>query len=163
MRYAPPVGPARRVVRVALIATGILPFLAVIAPGSTVSELLAPWFRFQCHGLAERTIALAGRPFPVCSRCLGIYAGLSLAALLMRPLVSPHARRAWLVAAAIAMVAEVVVQDSTGHAPIHALRAATGLALAWPIALMVIAGSAAEEEAAPARRRPNERGPQKRC
>lgn len=125
----------------------MLPFVPLAGPGSTVAELLASWFRFQCHGLAERTVALGGRPFPVCSRCLGVYLGLALAAAVARPTIAAPARRIWIVVAAAAMVAEVSIQDLTEHPPIHWLRAATGIALAWPIALTLLATPAARGEA----------------
>jgi len=32
-------------------------------------------FRLLCHGKAERCLVLSNRPMPICSRCVGIYAG----------------------------------------------------------------------------------------
>jgi uncharacterized membrane protein len=131
-------------VRGALVAAGLLPYVAFALRGDRgfVAEGLSAWFRFQCHGRADRSLSVAGEVFPVCSRCMGIYSGLALASLLALPRVSARARRAWLVGAAVAMVLEVQLQDRTGHAPIHALRLLTGLALAWPVALIVLAALA---------------------
>lgn len=127
-------------VRMALVLAGLLPFIAWalhdVAPGAY--RVLDGWFRFQCHARADRTLALAARLFPVCSRCLGIYFGLAAAAVIARPRLTPGARRVWLLAAAALMVAEVFVQDATGHAPFHHLRLATGVFLAWPVVLIVL-------------------------
>lgn len=130
---------SRSLVRLGLVLAGALPYLSFALHGGPA--WLSAWFRFQCHGRAERTVEFAGRLFPVCSRCMGIYSGLALAAVLAWPDVSARARRLWLVAAAALMVAEVVVQERTGHAPIHALRLLTGLLLAWPVALTLLAAS----------------------
>lgn len=125
-------------VRSALLAIGALPFISWSLSGTAAGEFLERWFRFQCHGRVERSLALAGQMLPVCSRCTGIYVGLAVAALIARPRLSARARRVWLVGAAGLMVTEVVVQDLTGHAPFHGLRLITGLLLAYPVALTVI-------------------------
>lgn len=131
-------------IRIALVLGGALPYLAFAFDGGP--RWLERWFRFQCHGRAERTLAFGGHPMPVCSRCLGIYTGLLLVGAVALPRLSPRARRAWIVGAAVAMVLEVWIQDSTGHAPIHALRLLTGLLLAWPIALTFIAVNREERD-----------------
>ena len=38
-------------------------------------------FSFVCHQIPERSFHLAGHKFAVCSRCMGIYSGLAVAAL----------------------------------------------------------------------------------
>jgi uncharacterized membrane protein len=38
-------------------------------------------FSFLCHQIPERSFHIAGRPFAVCSRCTGLYAGFALATL----------------------------------------------------------------------------------
>ena len=116
--------------RSALVLIGALPYLAFALGGGPL--WLSQWFRFQCHGRADRTLSWGAQLLPVCSRCLGIYSGLALAGLLALPRISARARRLWLVSAAAGMVLEVSVQDGTGHAPIHLLRLVTGLLLAWP-------------------------------
>ncbi len=130
------------VVRAALIGVGILPFLPRVLEGfprtAPLLSLIARWFRFQCHGRLDRTLVLAGQHLPICSRCTGIYLGLGLAAAIARPRLEARGRRIWIVAAAVAMVSDVVLQDLTGHAPWHAVRLATGLLLAWPVALTVL-------------------------
>lgn len=133
-------------VRVALVVAGALPYLAFAFDGGP--SWLARWFHFQCHGRAERTLAIGDRLMPVCSRCLGIYTGLLLVGAVALPRLPSNVRRVWIVSAAIAMVVEVWIQDATGHAPIHALRLLTGLLLAWPIALTFVAAA----EVSPAER-----------
>jgi hypothetical protein len=63
---------------------------------------------------------------------------LVLAALLARPQLTSRSRRAWILGAAALMVAEVFIQDRTGHPPIHAARLLTGLLLSYPVALTAI-------------------------
>lgn len=135
-------------IRGVLVIAGALPFISWSLSwiGESGPRVLAPWFRFQCHGLLDRTLALSGRYFPVCSRCLGIYAGLLIAAVVARPLLDARVRRGWLLAAATLMVLEVFVQDSTGHRPYHALRLLTGILLAWPVALTLIAAATSESD-----------------
>jgi len=138
--YATAVSSAARavMVRSVMLAIGALPFISWSLSGTAAGRVLEHWFRFQCHGRVERSVAMAGRMLPVCSRCLGIYVGLTVAAVVARPRLSSRARRVWLVGAAGLMVTEVLVQDLTGHAPLHALRLLTGLLLAYRVALTVI-------------------------
>lgn len=146
------------IVRALLFVAGSLPFiswsLSSVNSSRALVRFLDRWFQVQCHGRLERSIALAGQFFPVCSRCLGIYAGLALAAVVARPKLPQRIRRAWLLAAAAFMVGEVVVQERTGHAPIHALRLLTGLLLAYPVALIVIDGTQATPALTPASQPP---------
>lgn len=127
-------------VRALLLVIGALPFIswAVSMTGTRIGYALDPWFRLQCHGILDRTLAAGGHYFPVCSRCLGIYAGLFMAAVLARPVLMPAKRRAWILGAVALMVIEVIVQDRTGHRPYHALRLLTGVLLSWPIALTLM-------------------------
>jgi uncharacterized membrane protein len=122
-------------VRVFIALLGVSPMLHIVAP----QGFLARWFAFQCHGRLDRSVALFGHWFPVCSRCLGIYLGLTVGALLPLRSLSMTTRRAWLFAAAASMVLEVVIQDSMNHRPYHALRILTGVLLAWPVVQIVIA------------------------
>jgi uncharacterized membrane protein len=124
-------------VRASMAIIGLFPLLQIVAPQS----FLQRWFSLQCHGRLDRSVALFGHWFPVCSRCLGIYLGLTLGALLPLRSLSMRVRRAWLVAAAALMVLEVVIQDWTNHPPYHAARILTGVLLAWPVAQIVVAAS----------------------
>ncbi len=131
------------VIRAALTLAGALPFISwsLSLIDAALPRVLAPWFRFQCHGLVERSLALGGQVFPVCSRCLGIYGGLLIGGLVARPSLAASTRRGWLLGAAALMVLEVFVQDTTAHRPYHPLRLLTGVLLAWPVALTLIAAS----------------------
>jgi uncharacterized membrane protein len=128
------------VIRGLLLVGGALPFIfwALSVMSWPAAHALDPWFRFQCHNMTERMLAASGHYFPVCSRCLGIYGGLAMAAVLARPRLTPSHRRAWILGAVVFMVLEVIVQDRTGHRPYHALRLLTGALLAWPIALTLM-------------------------
>ena len=142
------------VVRAVLVLAGALPFIswALSLADLPPFRSLDAWFGLQCHGLLDRTLALGGRYFPVCSRCLGIYGGLlgaGLLALPTHPWVDARKRRFWIVAAAAFMVLEVLVQDLSAHPPYHLLRMLTGILLAWPIALTLI--DAADDSAAGSR------------
>lgn len=57
----------------------------VVAPpfvGSTARELLYSGFSTVCHQLPARTLHIGGIALAVCHRCLGMYGGLALSALL---------------------------------------------------------------------------------
>lgn len=123
----------RRWIRIAMISFGLSPLAASFLPPRLAAPLHA-FFRVQCHGLADRTLHLAGRPLPVCSRCTGIYLGLALAAALPWPRLPAPALRVWLLAAAGLMAFDALVLED--RAPI--LRVATGLLLAFPVVKLVL-------------------------
>lgn len=123
----------RRAVRIALISFGLSPLVASFLPARLAAPFLA-FFRVQCHGLADRTLHVAGRPLPVCSRCTGIYLGLAVAAALPWPRLSPTVLRIWLFSAAALMAFDAVVLED--RAPL--LRLGTGLLLAWPVVKLVL-------------------------
>ena len=78
-----------RIARVVLILIGVSPFLPrLLAPVPGLAVLggaFEAWFAFQCHRESARTLSVLGELLPVCSRCFGIYAGLGLGALVLRP------------------------------------------------------------------------------
>lgn len=90
-------------------------------------------FVFLCHRLPERTIWVMGAPMPLCSRCLGLWGGLSLSAALAWPAVSWRALRVLLPAAAALMVIDVVTQDLGWHPVFHPTRVLSGLLLTVPL------------------------------
>lgn len=53
-----------------------------LSRGGEVREGLDPVYAALCHRLPERSYELGGEPLPVCSRCLGVWLGLFLAAVL---------------------------------------------------------------------------------
>lgn len=136
--------------RLALLFAGLAPLLPPLArgvPGLQVLGLaLEEWFRFQCHRDPARSLALWGHLLlPVCSRCLGIYSGLGLGALILYPRLGARGLRIWVGLAAVAMIVDVS-SESLGIRPASTLlRLATGIALSYPVgvALVVAARGAA--------------------
>jgi uncharacterized membrane protein len=127
-------GPA---VRGALIVAGLLPLLVFAlarVPGlGGVASFLDRWFAFQCERDPARTLYLGGAMLPVCVRCLGIYLGLGLGALLLRPRLGVWPLRIWVGVASVLMLADVG-SEYLGLRPAWApLRLTTGLLLAYPV------------------------------
>ncbi|MGZ3420930.1 MAG: DUF2085 domain-containing protein [Polyangiales bacterium] len=129
-----------------LALVGLSPFVSVVLPDSWLARWLSRWFSVQCHGRLDRTLALFGHYFPVCSRCLGIYLGLAVGALLPLRSLAAKWRRAWLLSAAVLMVIEVMVQDTMRHEPWHPARILTGVLLAWPVGQILIAAARGDGE-----------------
>lgn len=65
------------------LVTGAVLVLAVLPPfvGEGFARFLYAGFSFVCHQIPDRSFAVAGEPFAVCERCLGIYVGLFVASL----------------------------------------------------------------------------------
>lgn len=124
--------------RFLLIASGPLPFL----PGwleahhalPWLSRWLEAWFDFQCSRSPNRMLFDAA----VCARCLGIYAGLGLGALLLRPKLAPLPLRIWVGAAALVMVLDVASETLGMRPPAPGFRLFTGILLAYPVGLGLI-------------------------
>ena len=127
-----------RLTRAAFLVLGVLPWVLPFArlhlPLGRAGELLDLLFLPMCHRIPARTIYLGAVPMPLCSRCAGIFAGLALGALILRPRV-PLARWRVLVGAAGAlMVLDVVTQDLGVHPIWHVTRVASGLLFGYAIA-----------------------------
>lgn len=90
-------------------------------------------FTFICHRIPERVIAVLGVPTPLCSRCLGLWGGLSLSAAFAWPAISLRALRVVLPVAALLMLIEVVTQDLGYHPVFHPTRLLTGLLVSVPV------------------------------
>lgn len=86
-----------------------------------------------CHRIPERCLWVLGEPMPLCSRCLGIWGGLSLSAALAWPAFSLPVLRVLLPVAAVLMLFEVVTQDMGLHPICHPTRVASGLLLSVPL------------------------------
>src|SRR5690606_1713663 len=75
--------------RALLIMVGVSPWLPLLLRGipglDSLGELLEAWFGFQCHRQPERSLLVDTSQLPVCARCFGIYTGLGLGALVLRP------------------------------------------------------------------------------
>ena len=74
------------------LAIGVILLSSVLVTAAnsngSASLLRAP-FRLMCHGRTERCLLLWNTPMPICSRCVGIYAG----ALMSLALFTASARR----------------------------------------------------------------------
>jgi uncharacterized membrane protein len=120
-----------KIARALLFCAGVLPWLGPLlgpAMPPSVKLAIAQVFAALCHHLLDRTLVWAGSPMCVCSRCAGIYAGLTVAALWpsSRMPSSRFLKRAS-EGGLCALVVDVATQDSGLHAPWHAVRVATGL------------------------------------
>jgi uncharacterized membrane protein len=96
---------------------------------------LDAWFAFQCHRDEVRSLAFGA----VCTRCLGIYVGLALGALVLRPRLAPKRHLLWICVAASVLVLDVLSESLGLRPPSAPLRFATGLALAYPAGISIAA------------------------
>src|SRR4051794_10855485 len=110
--------PARglpRGTRVVFVLLGVVPRIPPLAraalPLGRAGELLDLLFVPMCHRIPARTLYFAGVPMPLCSRCAGIFAGLALGALIMRPRVDIARWRVLVAVASALMLLDVVTQD----------------------------------------------------
>lgn len=90
-------------------------------------------FALLCHRIPERVLSILGTPMPTCSRCAGLWLGLSLAALFAWPAVPIKALRVVVPVAMALMFAEVLTQDLGWHPVFHPTRILTGLLVGAPI------------------------------
>ena len=122
--------------------------LAIAAPLLSTSPLLSlsirRFFSIVCHQDPARSFWIAGAPIAVCVRCLGIYLGAALGAVLgsagLRPAGAWASRPRLLAALAItaALNALDVAAEWTGlHGNVPAMRFAFGLALGAVIGALV--------------------------
>jgi uncharacterized membrane protein len=89
-------------------------------------------FRVLCHQLPERVIHVAGAPMPLCSRCLGIWGGLSLSGALAWPVIPIKALRVVIPIGLGLMALEVLTQDLGWHPVFHPTRVLSGLLVSIP-------------------------------
>ena len=143
-----------RVTRAGFIFVGVLPWILPLArallPLGRAGELLDLFFLPMCHRLPERTLTLAGVVMPLCSRCAGIFAGLALGALILRPRVEIARWRILVAVAGALMLLDVVTQDLGVHPIWHGTRIASGLLFGYAIAaacLLAMRSAAGETEA----------------
>jgi uncharacterized membrane protein len=126
-----------RVTRVGFVVLGVVPWLLPVAratfPLGRAGELLDLLFVPMCHRIPARTLYYAGVPMPLCSRCAGIFAGLALGALIMRPRVSIARWRILVAVASALMLLDVVTQDLGVHPIWHVTRVASGLLFGYAI------------------------------
>lgn len=126
-----------RVTRIGFIGLGVVPWILPVArahlPLGRAGELIDLLFVPMCHRIPARTLYYAGVPMPLCSRCAGIFAGLALGALIMRPRVDLARWRIVVAVATALMLLDVVTQDLGVHPIWHATRVATGLLFGYAI------------------------------
>lgn len=143
-----------RVTRVAFVVVGVVPWILPVArarlPLGRVGELIDLLFVPMCHRIPARTLYYAGVPMPLCSRCAGIFAGLALGALIMRPRIDLARWRVVVVITTALMLLDVVTQDLGVHPIWHVTRVATGLLFGYAIgaACLLAMRRAGDEEKA---------------
>jgi uncharacterized membrane protein len=101
--------------------------------------------RSVCHQLPSRSFQLWSTPLPVCARCMGMYAGAAIAAVVFAArrararsaMPGPSRVRAVLAAAIMPTAATLLYEWITGDMPAHWIRALAGApigaAVAWII------------------------------
>lgn len=78
----------------AFLSTLALVVGAVLPPfvGSGIEHAVRGGFQHLCHQLPGRSFVVDGTPLAVCHRCIGIYSGLAVGALVL-PSIRVHAQR----------------------------------------------------------------------
>jgi uncharacterized membrane protein len=139
-----------RALRVALVVIGISPFLPLVFRGVPVLDAIGRgfdgWFAFQCHRDPARTLSIGSRLMPVCSRCFGIYFGLGIGALFMRPKLGVWPLRIWVGAAALVMLLDVVTEMLMMRPALMLVRALTGTLLALPVGSALVRAVRGEDD-----------------
>jgi uncharacterized membrane protein len=125
-------------VRAVLVVVGLLPFLPGLlerVPGlALVGHWIDAWLEFQCGRDPERMLGVGA----ACARCLGIYGGLGLGALILRPRVPPATLFRFVLAGLALLALDVgseALLDRSAWAP---LRIATGLAFGYPAGVLIV-------------------------
>lgn len=125
-----------------MMVVGVSPWLPLLVRGipglEALGEVLEAWFGFQCHRQPERSLLVEASQLPVCARCFGIYTGLGLGALTLRPRLSAPVLRLVVVCAALLMVLDVVTELLMMRPASTWLRVVTGVLLSWPIAVQLV-------------------------
>jgi uncharacterized membrane protein len=125
-------------VRAVLVFVGLLPFLPGLlerVPGLAVlGHWIDAWLELQCGRDPERMLGVGA----ACARCLGIYGGLGLGALILRPRVPPATLFRFVLAGLALLALDVgseALLDRSAWAP---LRVATGLAFGYPAGVLTV-------------------------
>ena len=125
--------------RALLVFGGVAPFVPALTEGvpglDAFGRALDAWFAFQCHREEARSLVSSA----VCARCLGIYVGLALGALVLRPRLPPGRHLLWIGIAAGVLVADVLTEALGWRPPSAPLRFVTGASLAYPAAVSIVA------------------------
>ncbi len=135
-----------------VVAAGSLGTIALILGAPLALKLEFPIlgltlyraFSYLCHQIPERSFIIAERPFAVCSRCFGLYAGFATAVILyplmksLRTIEAPE--RKWLFVAAVPIAIDFSLEFfGFGHNT-HFSRVATGALLGAVSVLYVMPG-----------------------
>ncbi len=137
-----PRDPRAVIARGLLVAVAALPFLPrwlgpvpALAP---LSELVLRWFSFQCQRDPARALLIHGQLLPVCARCSGVYWGIGLGALLLRPRLAPRGLRLWLALAASLMLLDVCSELLALRPAWAPLRVLSGALLSYPVSAALV-------------------------
>ena len=132
----------------ALAACGWLALLvsAPLLPAFLAAALYAIGSQI-CHQQAARSFHLYSAQLPVCARCIGIYTGAALGALIAarptwRTRIGAIAPRTILVYGAVPTALTIVAEWSGAWGGSNAIRAASGLPLGGAVALVVAQAAA---------------------
>jgi uncharacterized membrane protein len=108
-------------------------------------------FRMMCHGIPERCLEIFGTPMPICSRCVGIYAGmlLGIVAFWAVPLLRERVMRAFAFAAVTPLALDGLTQLAGLRESTNALRIATGIIAGLAFGLWVLSAVERRRDASP--------------
>lgn len=110
------------------------------------ASLIYRSFSYVCHQIPARSFQFAGHQLPVCARCLGLYAGFFVGALIY-PIVSSLSTktpampaRRWLLLALVPTVVDFGLDFLGWWENTHASRVSTGLLLGAALSFYVLPG-----------------------
>jgi uncharacterized membrane protein len=105
-------------------------------------------FRFFCHGIPTRCLALWSVPMPICARCVAIYVGLflGLVSFFLLPYLQERVMRLVMFAAATPMAIDGISQALRLRESTNPLRMATGLAAGLAFGIWVLSALERREE-----------------
>lgn len=139
-----------RAVRVLLVVVGIAPiatpFFAQLPGLRWIALPFETWFEFQCHRESGRSFELFGVLMSVCSRCFGIYFGLGLGALVLRPRLEVWPLRIWVGLGAVVMILDVATEGLAMRPPSGWVRVVTGLFLAYPVGTALVLAARGDQQ-----------------
>ena len=101
--------------------------VAAHAGWSRVAAALELPLSLMCHRLPERVMVIGGTPMPLCSRCAGIWLGISLGATIGWPALPLRVLRVVVPCAVALLLLDVALQPL--HPIWHSTRLGTGLFL----------------------------------
>ena len=129
----------------ALFGLVLLAPLALARGYVALSYVLYMVFHAVCHQISERSFQVEGHALAVCARCMGIYAGFTLSALLYPLVRSLKIRetpaRAWLFVAALPTALDFTLGVLGVWENTHLSRAMTGALLGASSSFFVVPGA----------------------